>query len=53
MRLRHPQRLLTVGGDVGREPLTGQATPDEARHPQVVLDDQDTHAFILSAKDER
>ena len=44
VRLRHPERVLAVRRHVGGEPLAGQPAPDQARHPQVVLDDQHAHA---------
>jgi hypothetical protein len=52
MRLGYPERVLAGRGDVGGEAFAGQAAPDEARHPQVVLDDQHAHAGILHPKDE-
>jgi hypothetical protein len=53
MRLSQPESIVAGRRDVGGEPLAGETAPDEARHAQVVLDDQHPHALILGGKDER
>ena len=53
VRLRRPERVLAGGRDIRGEPLRHEPAADQARHPQVVLDDQNTHAPILRADDER
>ena len=52
VRLRHPERVLAVGRHVGGEPLVDETPANQARHPQLVLDDQHAHGFILPPRDE-
>ena len=44
VRLGHPERVLAAARDVGGEPLADETAADQARHPQLVLDDQHPHA---------
>ena len=50
VRLGHPERVLAAARDVGGEPLVDEAAADQARHPQLVLDDQNAHAPILRGR---
>ena len=42
-RLGHPERVLALDRDVGGEPLVAQPAADQARHLDLVLDDQHPH----------
>ena len=53
VRLRHPHSDVAAVGDVGRKPLVDEAAPDEARHPQLVFDDEHAHDRIFADVDER
>src|SRR5439155_21590061 len=50
---RHPQGVLAGLGDIRRQPFPRQPTMDQARHPQLVLDDKHPHGHILPAINER
>jgi hypothetical protein len=47
MGRRHPERFLTARSEVGRQALADETAADQARHPELVLDDQDAHGRIL------
>ena len=42
-RLGHPERVVAGPGDVGGVALLDQAPAEQARHLELVLDDQDPH----------
>ena len=43
-RLRHPDRVVARARDVDRVTLLDEPAPEQARHLELVLDDQDPHA---------
>jgi hypothetical protein len=47
MGRRHPERFLTAQSQIGRQALADETATDQARHPELVLDDQDAHESIL------
>jgi hypothetical protein len=51
--LGREQRLLAVRRDVGGKPFFHEAPSNEARHPQVVLDDEHAHDGMVPEFDER
>jgi hypothetical protein len=46
-RVHHPERVLAVRRDVGGEPFLDQAAANQARHAQLILDDQYAHRLIV------
>ena len=44
---RHGQALLAAGGDVRGPSLLRQRAADDARHPNLVLDDQHAHGVYI------
>ena len=53
MGARHPEGVLAAARDIRGQSLLDETAPDQARHPQLVLDDQHPHGSIVAPRGER